>query len=194
MGRNAQPIDILVAKGKSHLTAKEKELRKKAEIKFGGRIISCPNYVLKNEVALDKWAEIANLYEGFDFVSAGDSGLIARYCMTYAEYLELLSAYQRVKEIHYDSEDIDGYINETYKQEDDDRDKYLFGAKVKKQLRDLFSINAILTIESAINQKMKMLITMEDRLFLNPLAKVKNIPKQKAEEPEDKLKAAGFDI
>jgi hypothetical protein len=41
---------------------------------------------------------------------------------------------------------------------------------------------------------MKMLITMEDRPFLNPLAKVKNIPRQKQEEPMDKLKAQGFDI
>jgi len=194
MGRNGQPIDLLVAKGKKHLTAKEKELRKKAEIKFGGRAITCPDYVLKNDVALDKWAEISTLYEGFDFVSAGDSGLIARYCMTYSEYLDLIQAFQRVKEVHYDCDELDEAINGTYIDEDTEREKQLFSAKVKKQLRDLFAINALLTIETAINQKMKMLIAMEDRLFLNPLAKVKNIPKQKAEEPEDKLKAAGYDI
>ena len=194
MGRNGQPIDLLVAKGKKHLTAKEKELRKKAEIKFGGRAITCPDYVLKNDVALDKWAEISTLYEGFDFVSAGDSGLIARYCMTYSEYLDLIQAFQRVKEVHYDCDELDEAINGTYIDEDTEREKQLFSAKVKKQLRDLFAISALLTIETAINQKMKMLIAMEDRLFLNPLAKVKNIPKQKAEEPEDKLKAAGYDI
>jgi phage terminase small subunit len=194
MGRNGQPIDLLVAKGKKHLTAKEKELRKKAEIKFGGRAIACPDYVLKNDVALDKWAEISALYEGFDFVSAGDSGLIARYCMTYSEYLDLIQAFQRVKEVHYDCDELDEAINGTYIDEDTEREKQLFSAKVKKQLRDLFAISALLTIETAINQKMKMLIAMEDRLFLNPLAKVKNIPKQKAEEPEDKLKAAGYDI
>jgi len=194
MGRNGQPIDLLVVKGKSHLTAKEKELRKKAEIKFGGRAITCPDYVLKNDVALDKWAEISMLYEDFDFVSAGDSGLIARYCMTHAEYLELVTAYQRVKEIHYDCEELDEAINSSYIDEETEQSKRIFGGKVMKQLRDLFSIHAILTIESAINQKMKMLITMEDRLFLNPLAKVKNIPRQKQEEPMDKLKAQGFDI
>ena len=194
MGRNGQPIDLLVVKGKSHLTAKQKELRKKAEIKFGGRAIACPDYVLKNDVALDKWAEISALYDGFDFVSAGDSGLIARYCMTYSEYLDLIKAFQRVKEVHYDCDELDEAINSSYIVEETEQSKRVFGAKVMKQLRDLFSINAILTIEAAINQKMKMLITMEDRLFLNPLAKVKNIPKQKAEEPEDKLKAAGYDI
>jgi phage terminase small subunit len=150
--------------------------------------------VLKNDVALDKWAEISALYDGFDFVSAGDSGLIARYCMTYSEYLDLIKAFQRVKEVHYDCDELDEAINSSYIVEETEQSKRVFGAKVMKQLRDLFSINAILTIETAINQKMKMLIAMEDRLFLNPLAKVKNIPKQKADEPEDKLKAAGYDI
>jgi len=36
--------------------------------------------------------------------------------------------------------------------------------------------------ETAVNKKMDMLIKMQDRLFLNPLAKIKNIPKQKKEE------------
>ena len=57
-----------------------------------------------------------------------------------------------------------------------------------KKIDYLLSSDGLLTLESAINKKMDMLIKMEDRLFLNPLAKVKNVPKQvKVEEaPESR--------
>lgn len=48
-----------------------------------------------------------------------------------------------------------------------------------------------LQLESAINKKMDLLIKMEDRSFLNPLAKVKNIPK-KEQEKANPLAAKGF--
>lgn len=48
----------------------------------------------------------------------------------------------------------------------------------------IISTDGLLTVETAINKKMDMLIKMEDRLFLNPLAKIKNIPKQPEEEPK----------
>lgn len=183
MGRNAQPIDILVAKGKSHLTKKQKELRKKAQIKFGGEQINCPNYVLKNENALDKWAEISVLYDGFDFVTAGDSGLIGRYCMTYAEYLDLISRRKRIDEISQDCDDVQDYLL------DNDGD---FNYRVRQKLMDMCSTSAVLNLDTAINKKMEMLIKMEDRLFLNPLAKVKNVPRAEKEQQQDPMQEAGF--
>jgi hypothetical protein len=57
-----------------------------------------------------------------------------------------------------------------------------FNFKVKKQLRAMIAVDGLLRIETAINKKMDMLIKMQDRLFLNPLAKVKNVPKPKKEE------------
>jgi phage terminase small subunit len=139
--------------------------------------------VLKNEDALDKWAEISVLYDGFDFVSAGDSGLIARYCMTYAEYLDLIVRRKRIDGIVQDSDDVFQYLDEN------DAD---FNWRIRKKLMDMCSTGAVLNIDTAINKKMEMLIKMEDRLFLNPLAKVKNVPKKQEEKPQDPMQRAGF--
>jgi len=176
-GRHAQPIELLQANGRKHLTKAEIEHRKSSEIKFGDKKLKCPDFVKNDAEAYKKWKEVTRLYKDVDFVASGDAGLLARYCKTFSEYKELLKAYQRVSEIHYDCSELEDLIEDTT-----DEGKQLYSAKVKKQLRDLFSINAILTIETAINKKMDMLIKMEDRLFLNPLAKVKNIPPMPKEE------------
>jgi len=47
----------------------------------------------------------------------------------------------------------------------------------------------LLRIETAINKKMDMLIKMQDRLFLNPLAKVKNVPKKEKVKPNNPLES-----
>ena len=73
-------------------------------------------------------------------------------------------------------------IDDTYMDEDTNKIKSCYSGKVRKQLRDMFSITAILAVEAAINKKMDMMLKMEDRLFLNPLAKVKNVPKKPAKE------------
>lgn len=191
MGRNAQPIDILKAKGKKHLTKEEKEARKKSEIKLGGEKIVCPMYVIRDSIAYKKWRDLIKDYnkakaEGIEIIRSSDAGILAMYCKTFSEYQVLLKAHQRVSEIHYDCDDLDKAINGV-----DNSGDAFFSYKVKKQLRDLFAVNGILTIETAINKKMDMLIKMEDRLFLNPLSKVKNVPK-KEEKPKNPLADKGF--
>lgn len=185
-GRHAQPIEILQANGRKHLTKEEIEQRKQSEIKFGDGKLRCPDFVKNDVEAFKKWKEVTKLYKDVDFVSSGDVGLLARYCKTFSEYQELLKAYQRVSDIHYDCSELEELIEDT-----NDEGKYLYSFKVKKQLHDLFSISAILTIETAINKKMDMLIKMEDRLFLNPLSKIKNVP-QKPKEEETPSKYSKF--
>jgi phage terminase small subunit len=186
-GRNAQPIDILTATGKKHLTKEEKQQRKDAEIKLGGDRVVCPMYVIQDRVAHGKWKALIADYNkaksnGIEIIKSSDAGILAMYCKTFSEYQELLKAYQRVSEIRYDCSELQELITDT-----NDEGKYLYSYKVQKALKDLFSINAIMTIETAINKKMDMLLKMEDRLFLNPLAKVKNVPQpKKAEEPPSK--------
>jgi len=190
-GRRGQPIDIVAARGKKHLTKEEKNRRKKGEIKLGSGKITCPMYVYSDKVAHKKWNELMADYnkskvEGIDLMKSSDAGILAMYCKTFSEYQELLNAYQRVSEIHYDCGELQELIEDT-----NDEGKYLYSYKVQKALKDLFSINAILTIESAINKKMDMLLKMEDRLFLNPLAKVRNVPKA-APKKADPLGDQGF--
>lgn len=51
----------------------------------------------------------------------------------------------------------------------------------------LISISGVLQIDKAINQKAMVMTQMEDRLFLNPLAKIKNVPRK--ETPPEKSEA-----
>ncbi len=186
MGRSAKPVELLMLEGKKHLTKEEIEERRDSEIKFGDRKIKCPNYVKKDNIAHGKWKEINKLFKDFDFISAGDSELIAKYCMTFSEYIKLRESYQKIEEIHYDCEALDKAIEAELKNKDGTSEK-TFSYKVKKQLRDMISINALLQIESAINKKVDMLMKMEDRMFLNPISKIKNIPKKAKEEtPSEK--------
>lgn len=192
MPRNAKPIELHKKQGNpNRLTKADIKRREESEIKLGSKELLCPAYVKNDTIAFSKWREIKHIYKDVDFVSSGDVSLLGRYCKTSSEYQVLLKAYQRVSEIHYDCKDLDESLDGDYYDEEDDKIKALFSYKVKKQLRDLFSIGAILTIESAINKKMDMLIKMEDRLFLNPLAKVKNVPK-KEEKKADPLDEKGF--
>jgi len=173
-GRNAKPVDLILAEGnKRHLTKAEIEERKSSEIKVGDTKLRCPDYVKTDIEAFKKWKEITKIYKDKDFVSSGDIGMLGRYCKTFSEYQVLLKAYQRTSQIHYDSEKLEEAMDES--------DDY-FSLKVRRQIKDLFAINGILKIETAINKKMDMLIKMEDRLFLNPLSKVKNVVKDKKEE------------
>ena len=184
MGRNAKPIDLLQAEGRKHLTKAEIESRKSSEVHIGDHRLKCPEFVKNDLTAYKKWKEVIALYKDVDFVGSGDAGLLARYCKSFSEYQDLLQSFQRIKEIHYDSEDLDEALDGTYT-DDENQEKHLFSYKVKKQLRDMISINAILAIETAINKKMDMLIKMEDRLFLNPLSKIKSIPKKPEEKPPE---------
>lgn len=174
MGRNAKPINLLVAQGKKHLTKAEIDKRKDNEIKLGNHKLICPNYIKNNVNAYKKWKQIIKIYKEVDFVSSGDAGLLARYCMTHSEYLDLLERKKRINAISEDGDDTEEYIQNAEE----------FNNKIKKQLTDMISTDAILRLEAAVNKKMDMLIKMEDRLFLNPLSKVKNVPKQ---EPKEEL-------
>ena len=196
-GRNAKPVLLHIAEGNpNRLTKAEMKRRENAEVKLGDARLKCPDYIKADAVALKKWRELVKEYkaaagDGVDLVKSSDIGILARYCKTFSEYMELLKAYQRVSEIHYDCKELDEALDGTYYDEDENKERYLFSHKVKKQLRDLFSIGGILVIETAINKKMDMLIKMEDRLFLHPLAKVKNIPKKEPKQT-DPLKDRGF--
>ncbi len=183
MGRNAQPIELIRAKGKKHLTKAEIDERKNNEIKVGSNKLICPSYVKNNAIAYKKWKEIIKIYKDIDFVSSGDVGLLSRYCMTFSEYENLLKIRETMNVLEFNSD------------ESEDTIEILSGEYNAKKINNLInkinyllSTDGLLTLETAINKKMDMLIKMEDRLFLNPLAKIKNIPrKPKDEAPKNKF-------
>lgn len=157
MGRNAQPISILRQTGKKHLTKAEIEYREKTEIKIGTNKLVCPDFVKNDIVAFAKWKELVKIYKDFPNVSSSDVGMIAKYCVTYSQYLEAIENKKR------------------------------FEARYNGAV----PIDDIVKLDGLINKKLDLLLKMEDRLFLNPLAKIKNVPK-KEEVKKDPLAERGF--
>jgi len=91
-GRRAKPIQLQLLEGNpNRLTKKAIEERKEAEIRFGDNAFKMPPLVKKNLHARRKWNEIVDLYTEYnvDFVSTSDATAMERYCLTYAEYVNL---------------------------------------------------------------------------------------------------------
>lgn len=176
MGRQALPLAVIQARGRTHLTKKEIAAKSAAELKLGSEDIekiAPPAFVKNDLVAYGHWKNIIKDYKkaaknGVEILKSSDTGLLAMYCKTMADYERLLKSYQSIDRIAFDSDKLEDYIN----------DSDQFDYKVQNQLRAMISVDGLLRIEAAINKKLTVLMTMQDRLFLNPLSKVKNVPKK----------------
>lgn len=155
MGRNAQPIEIIQAKGKSHhLTKAEIAARKEAEIKLGAADLSkikLPTFIENDVIAFKRWKECVKDYKeaaknGFEVLTTSDVGTLAMYCKAWSEHEMLLNLH-----------------------------------------RDNYTLDEALKLQTAINKKRDLIIKMEDRLFLNPLAKVRNVPKREKKKADNPM-------
>lgn len=189
-GRNAKPVILQVMEGNpNNLTKAEIERRKAAEIKLGSDKLTMPAFIKDDPVAKKKWRDLVKEYKeakelGIDLVTSTDTGLLARYCQTFSEYKALVKRRQAIDNI--DILDT-GELDILEKATDEQMAKKLFN-----KINYIISTEGILKMDTAINKKMDMLIKMEDRLFLNPLAKVKNIPKRPAKDTGDDPVAQNF--
>lgn len=181
MGRNAKPVSLHIAQGNpNRLTKEEIAARSQSEVKLGKTDLDRlkpPLFVKNDTSAYSYWKQLMKEYkeaatQGIELLTSSDISLLALYCKTYSEYERLLNSYQTIDKIAYNSVELDEYIEDSEE----------FNSRVKQQLRAMIAVDGLLRIETAINKKMDMLIKMQDRLFLNPLAKVKNVPKPKKDE------------
>ena len=157
-----KPIELHKLEKKTHLSKKQIEERENSEIKLGDAVFKKTYHILNNKQALAKWDEVVSIYvdAGIRFVSSSDVGIIERYCITYAEYYELLDLKK----------------------------------EIEIKVNDKIKVSAALTklkIDNNINRKSELLIKMEDRLFLNPLSKIRTIQQEK-EQKKDILEENGF--
>lgn len=189
VGRNAKPIDLIMADGnKRHLTKAEIEHRKNTEIRFGNDKLVCPKHIKNNKNAYAKWKELIRLYKDFNFVASGDVGMLGRYCMAYSEYLDLIERRAIINQLSIN-------IEEHYYIEKELKDAGVPEKRIEKMIEKyefILSIGGLIALDKAINAKMDALVKMEDRLFLNPLAKIKNVPKKPPEEEKTELDQNGF--
>ncbi|MEK3944999.1 terminase [Paenibacillus sp. FSL H3-0310] len=187
MGRNAKPVALQIAEGNpNRLTREQIQQRKDAEVKLGKSDLDRlrpPALVKTDAVALGHWKQALKEYKeaaksGANLLTSSDVGLLAMYCRTYSEYEKLLIQYQTIENIKIDTNIFEEYF---------DKAEEVEGIELKAlvYLSQLASLEGVLKIETAINKKMDMLLKMQDRLFLNPSSKVKNVPtpKKKQETP-----------
>ncbi len=191
VGRNAKPIDLIMADGnKRHLTKAEIEHRKNTEIRFGNDKLVCPKHIKNDKIAYAKWKELIRVYKDFDFVASGDVGMLGRYCMAYSEYMDLLERRTMVCQLMPKVDDDENEIIEEQLDAGNVHPKRI--QKMIEKYEYILSIGGIISLDKAINAKMDALVKMEDRLFLNPLAKIKNVPKKPPEEEKTELDQNGF--
>jgi phage terminase small subunit len=187
-GRNAKPVQLHIAQGNpNRLTKAEIARRKAKQVQLGEQKLRCPAFVKNDVVAFAKWKEISKIYKDVEFVTSGDAGLLGRYCMAFSEYHDLLGHRRKIGNFDGFNYDDDDLVREKIEDQYGERQ----AAKLFAKIEYILSVPGILAIDQAVNRKMDALKTMEDRLFLNPLSKVKNVPKKEPEK-EDPLGKKGF--
>lgn len=86
MGRNKQPVELLVAKGKKHLTKAEIEERKNSEMRpINGGNIQAPKYLTKKQA--EEFSEIVLQLTRLNIIGETDTDAVARYVIAKELYL-----------------------------------------------------------------------------------------------------------
>lgn len=85
-GRKKEPIDLVIAKGKKHLSKEEIATRKAQEIKVDLFDISPPNYL--NEEQIKEFLEIAGKLKHVGIMTELDEDALARYIITKDECIQ----------------------------------------------------------------------------------------------------------
>ena len=85
-GRNREPVDLILAKGKSkHLTKEEIERRRNSEIKAPSDKVEPPSYL--NDEQRNKFYEIANELMDLNIMANLDCDALARYIVSLDLYI-----------------------------------------------------------------------------------------------------------
>lgn len=166
-GRPAKPVQLHLLNGnKRHLTKEEIAARQRQEAKTrsGIKIYKPSSQVENDPAALAMFKKLKKLYKSIEFVEGLDENIINRYCLLHSEYVQI--------------RDVRQGLSAKYEELDAIEEKL----RLSEHLSEL---------DKRLDKKMDLLLKLEDRLFLNPTARVKNVPKK--EPPKvDPLANKGF--
>lgn len=166
-GRPAKPVQLHLLNGnKRHLTKEEIAARQRQEAKTrsGIKIYKPSSQVENDPVAHAMFKKLKKLYKSIEFVEGLDENIINRYCLLHSEYVQI--------------RDVRQGLSAKYEELDAIEEKL----RLSEHLSEL---------DKRLDKKMDLLLKLEDRLFLNPTARVKNVPKK--EPPKvDPLANKGF--
>lgn len=149
MGRNAKPIDLMVLEGKTHLTKEQIANRKAAEIKLKNQVIRADPLVMEDERALKEFNFLKKMYKEIEFIGTLDSHIINQYCLSVAELDDLIFVMSAARE-------------NMRSPATDERKK---------------AIGEFLALDTELRLKRAEIVRLSDRLYLNPVARTKNLPK-----------------
>ena len=162
MSRPSKPAALIEAEGNTnHRTKAELEYRKNAEkALYTGEKFKEINQVKNNPIAHKEFLRLKRLYSKVSFMDALDQQIINRYCLEVANVQKLQDLAEKMEKKIDDCEELDaGKLVQLYK--------------------------SISGIHAQIQSCKNLLLKYEDRLFLNPMGRIKSIPKKP---PKDEKK------
>lgn len=187
-----KPLELHIHGGnKGKLDADEQEDRADAEITMGDLKFSVPANVKKTPGALKKWDEVTKIYKEarLTVVSSTDNGVIGRYCMLYAEYDELIEQRRLISDLDFPADDMDEILAET-----DAEYRHARARRLWNIMEYFTKLDGLLKLDKAINTKLKSILDVEDRIFMNPAAKVRTLPIRRKPKAKDEIGDLGFDV
>lgn len=107
MGRNKQPVALVVAKGKTHLTKEDIKKRMSEEVQPVNADVEPPSYLTKKQK--DEFNEIADQLRALNVLNETDVDAVARYILARELYINLTKQLSK-KEILNDPYTLDQYI------------------------------------------------------------------------------------
>lgn len=152
-GRPAKPVQLHLVNGnKRHLTKKEIAARQAREQKLKSCVkLYKPNaQVEADPTALAIFKKLKKLYKSIEFVEGLDEMVINRYCLLSSQAIAL-----------------ERLLNSMNKDVD----------KCEEFSDRVMLYKAISGTLAGLNKLRDMLVKLEDRLFLNPIARIKNVPR-----------------
>ncbi len=95
MARPREPIDLIAAKGRKHLTIEEYKGRRQSEVTAPADDIKPPAFLTKKE--REKFGELAGQLAGLKIMSNLDCDVLARYIRAETEYVKVTKQLQKIK-------------------------------------------------------------------------------------------------
>jgi phage terminase small subunit len=162
MSRPSKPTELLLLEGKSHRTKAELEYREQGERALQvERELQESAQVKADKVAHAEFLRLKRLYSTIEIVSALDQQAINRYCLELSNVARLQDALSQMS-------------GDLAAADDAEARERLYGQMNRTS--------------AAIHKGVELLLKYEDRLFLNPAARIRAVPKT----PPKEEKPAGI--
>lgn len=172
MARPSKPLEVIKAEGKSHRTKAELKVREKNEkAVLSGIGIAEEQEVKNNPIAHDRFIRTCEILGNIKKLDAIYEVVINRYCLLYAETVNLAAERKRLMELIEETKvafDKEKEILEDYQ-------KATISQKFVKNLQ--ICLASITKIDETLIKKRKMLLDIEKENVMTIASALRSIPK-----------------